>query len=232
MLTIALAPYPGIQLQPRGNRLDVSSHCVSLCSWVNEDCMFILASQPWWCVRPPHEHLPRARVSTNWWALYLRPESLKLIFSFPQSPNVVPKLACTWLASAVSSSPVRVPLRPLRRPVTNFPSLQKLECGSSHSRKVGGIGSVQYVAWSSCEASPASRPSARSLKTNFLVSGRFTGIFAVYLAAFNYLADCYNVYASSAMSGQSLARNLCGAIFPLFTQVPTAPLLPTISLAS
>lgn len=46
----------------------------------------------------------------------------------------------------------------------------------------------------------------------------FTGIFAVYLAAFNYLADCYNVYASSAMSGQSLARNLCGAIFPLFTQ--------------
>ena len=38
----------------------------------------------------------------------------------------------------------------------------------------------------------------------------FTGIFTIYLAVFNYLADCYTIYASSALAGQSLFRNLAG----------------------
>ncbi|KAL9115320.1 MAG: hypothetical protein Q9227_000641 [Pyrenula ochraceoflavens] len=42
------------------------------------------------------------------------------------------------------------------------------------------------------------------------------GIFSIYLAVFNYLADTYHVYASSAIAGQSFARNLLGAVFPLF----------------
>lgn len=41
--------------------------------------------------------------------------------------------------------------------------------------------------------------------------------FTIYLAAFSYLADCYTTYASSALAGQSLLRNIFGAIFPLFT---------------
>jgi len=41
--------------------------------------------------------------------------------------------------------------------------------------------------------------------------------FIMYLAVFSYLADCYGPYASSALAGQSLARNLIGAAFPLFT---------------
>ncbi|KAI0321592.1 major facilitator superfamily domain-containing protein [Amylostereum chailletii] len=43
------------------------------------------------------------------------------------------------------------------------------------------------------------------------------GTFMIYLAAFSYLADCYGPYASSAIAGQSLCRNLMGTIFPLFT---------------
>ncbi|THH08248.1 hypothetical protein EW145_g2823 [Phellinidium pouzarii] len=43
-------------------------------------------------------------------------------------------------------------------------------------------------------------------------------IFIIYLAVFTYLADCYGPYASSALAGQSLCRNLAGAAFPLFTQ--------------
>ncbi len=31
-------------------------------------------------------------------------------------------------------------------------------------------------------------------------------------------ADCYQIYASSALSGQSLCRNLAGTAFPLFTR--------------
>ncbi|KAF7344296.1 MFS general substrate transporter [Mycena venus] len=42
--------------------------------------------------------------------------------------------------------------------------------------------------------------------------------FIMYLAVFTYLADCYGLYASSALAGQSLFRNLMGAAFPLFTQ--------------
>ncbi|CAG7923615.1 unnamed protein product [Penicillium olsonii] len=41
------------------------------------------------------------------------------------------------------------------------------------------------------------------------------GIFAVYLAVFNYLADTYHRYASSALAAQSFCRNMMGGIFPL-----------------
>ncbi|OAX83768.1 hypothetical protein ACJ72_01868 [Emergomyces africanus] len=41
------------------------------------------------------------------------------------------------------------------------------------------------------------------------------GIFSIYLAVFNYLADTYHRYASSALAAQSFCRNLLGGIFPL-----------------
>ena len=43
------------------------------------------------------------------------------------------------------------------------------------------------------------------------------GIFSIYLAVFNYLADVYHRYASSALAGQSFCRNVGAAVFPLFT---------------
>ena len=43
------------------------------------------------------------------------------------------------------------------------------------------------------------------------------GIYSVYLATFNYLADSYNIYASSALAAQSAFRNLLGGSFPLVT---------------
>lgn len=45
------------------------------------------------------------------------------------------------------------------------------------------------------------------------------GIFSIYLAVFNYIADTYHRYASSALAAQSLCRNLLAGIFPLFTGV-------------
>lgn len=41
------------------------------------------------------------------------------------------------------------------------------------------------------------------------------GIFSVYLATFNYLADVYHTYASSALAAQSCCRNVLGGVFPL-----------------
>ena len=41
------------------------------------------------------------------------------------------------------------------------------------------------------------------------------GIFYIYLAVFNYLADIYQSYASSALAAQSFCRNVLGGVFPL-----------------
>lgn len=43
------------------------------------------------------------------------------------------------------------------------------------------------------------------------------GIYSIYLAVFNYLADTYHRYASSALAAQSFCRNMLGGIFPLLT---------------
>ncbi|KAK1676191.1 major facilitator superfamily domain-containing protein [Colletotrichum godetiae] len=45
------------------------------------------------------------------------------------------------------------------------------------------------------------------------------GIFTIYLAVFNYLADTYHRYASSALAAQSMCRNLLAGVFPLFTNI-------------
>ena len=39
-------------------------------------------------------------------------------------------------------------------------------------------------------------------------------IFHIYLSVFNYLADAYTLYASSALAAQSFARNIIGGSFP------------------
>lgn len=44
------------------------------------------------------------------------------------------------------------------------------------------------------------------------------GIFSVYLSVFNYLADTYHQYASSALAAQSFCRNMLGGIFPLVSR--------------
>lgn len=43
------------------------------------------------------------------------------------------------------------------------------------------------------------------------------GIFTIYLAVFNYLADNYGAFASSALAAQSFMRNMFASFFPLFS---------------
>lgn len=43
------------------------------------------------------------------------------------------------------------------------------------------------------------------------------GIYAIYLATFNYLADSYQIYASSALAANSFCRNVLGGAFPVAT---------------
>ncbi|GJJ11462.1 hypothetical protein Clacol_005695 [Clathrus columnatus] len=44
-----------------------------------------------------------------------------------------------------------------------------------------------------------------------------TAVFTIYLASFTYLADCYNIYASSALAAQSLFRNSMATMYNRLT---------------
>lgn len=44
------------------------------------------------------------------------------------------------------------------------------------------------------------------------------GIFSIYLSVFNYTADVYHIYASSALAASGICRNLLGGSFPLITK--------------
>ncbi|KAL4928630.1 MFS transporter [Aspergillus undulatus] len=60
-------------------------------------------------------------------------------------------------------------------------------------------------------------PSIHWISPTMAIGCATMGIFSVYLAVFNYLADTYHRYASSAIAAQSCCRNLLGGVFPLVT---------------
>ncbi|GMK57937.1 hypothetical protein CspeluHIS016_0407710 [Cutaneotrichosporon spelunceum] len=45
----------------------------------------------------------------------------------------------------------------------------------------------------------------------------YLGIYCMYLGVFNYIADAYETYSSSAQAAQGFVRNMNSGIFPLFT---------------
>lgn len=62
-----------------------------------------------------------------------------------------------------------------------------------------------------------SRPEVHWITPAVAICLATMGIYSVYLATFNYLADVYHMYASSALAAQSCCRNILGGIFPLVT---------------
>lgn len=63
----------------------------------------------------------------------------------------------------------------------------------------------------------SSFPSIHWIVPTLAVGCATMGIFSIYLAVFNYLADTYRRYASSALAAQSFCRNMLGGISPLVT---------------
>lgn len=60
-----------------------------------------------------------------------------------------------------------------------------------------------------------SHPSIHWVSPTVAVGLATMGIYYIYLATFNYLADAYHDYASSALAAQSFCRNILGGCFPL-----------------
>ncbi|TGJ87585.1 hypothetical protein E0Z10_g1214 [Xylaria hypoxylon] len=63
----------------------------------------------------------------------------------------------------------------------------------------------------------SAEPSTHWIVPTIGVALATAGIYYVYLATFNYLADTYQAYASSALAAQSFCRNILGGVFPLVT---------------
>ena len=62
-----------------------------------------------------------------------------------------------------------------------------------------------------------SSPSQHWIFPTIAIGCTTIGIYSVYLAVFNYLADTYHAYASSALAAQSFCRNGLGGCFPVIT---------------
>lgn len=60
-----------------------------------------------------------------------------------------------------------------------------------------------------------STPTTHWISPTIAIGLATMGIYSVYLSTFNYLADVYHTYASSALAAQSCCRNVLGGVFPL-----------------
>ncbi|KAI1424959.1 major facilitator superfamily domain-containing protein [Xylaria sp. FL1777] len=63
----------------------------------------------------------------------------------------------------------------------------------------------------------SAEPSTHWIAPTIGIGFATAGIYYVYLATFNYLADIYQAFASSAIAAQSFCRNILGGVFPLVT---------------
>lgn len=61
------------------------------------------------------------------------------------------------------------------------------------------------------------RPEIHWIAPTIAIALATMGIYSIYLAVFNYFADTYHKYASSALAAQSFCRNTLGGAFPLVT---------------
>lgn len=152
-------------------------------------------------------------ISFSWAVLYATFAAVPLVFRLSHDFDVQQRglvFASMCTASVVSTIMSIYTDKCIRRCLQGSPSLSTPEhhlymsCVQSMLLPVGCF----WFGWTSFPSDPWILPT--------LAIGCATmGIFSIYLAVFNYLADIYNEYASSALAAQGFCRNLLGGIFLL-----------------
>ncbi|PCG88223.1 Major facilitator superfamily domain, general substrate transporter [Penicillium occitanis (nom. inval.)] len=151
-------------------------------------------------------------VAFSWAVLYLQLSSIPLVmetnhkFTVAQSSDVFAAISVgAILATLLSIYQEKIAIRFGK--MSNTPEGRLyFACIESILMPVG----LFWFGWTSFSSVPWIVPS-------IAVGCATMGIFSVYLAVFNYLADTYHRYASSAIAAQSCCRNLLGGVFPLVT---------------
>ncbi|KAJ5256122.1 Major facilitator superfamily domain general substrate transporter [Penicillium chrysogenum] len=151
-------------------------------------------------------------VSFSWAVLYLQFSSVPLIFrtnhnfTIEQTGAVFTSMCVgVIIITIISIYQERIAMR-FGKHTTSPEGRLYFVCVESVLLPIG----LFWFGWSSF-------PSVHWIVPAIAVGCATMGIFSIYLATFNYLADTYHRYASSAIAAQSCCRNLLGGIFPLVT---------------
>lgn len=157
-------------------------------------------------------------ISFSWAILYLMFSAIPLVFetnhgfSLEEAGSVFAAISIAAIISTVMSiyqeKLARKYLSPKRRLLLDTPEGRLyFACLQSALLPIGCF----WFGWTSFPSIPWIVPA-------LAVGCATMGIFSIYLAVFNYLADTYHRYASSALAAQSFCRNILGGAFPLFTR--------------
>ncbi|KAJ5112811.1 Major facilitator superfamily domain general substrate transporter [Penicillium argentinense] len=151
-------------------------------------------------------------VSFSWATLYLQFSSVPLVFRTNHGFNVeqtgaVFTAMCVGvvLITIISISQEKIAMR-FGKLSSSAEGRLYFVCVESILLPIG----LFWFGWTSF-------PSVHWIVPSIAVGCATMGIFSIYLATFNYLADTYHRYASSAIAAQSCCRNLLGGVFPLVT---------------
>ena len=151
-------------------------------------------------------------ISFSWAVLYMTFAAIPLVFSTNHGFNLEQSYApfAAMGVGAISSSITSVIQESWARrrgKVAASPEGRLyFSCVQSALMPIG----LFWFGWSSSHSIPWIVPS-------LAIACATMGIFSVYLAVFNYFADIYHRYASSALAAQSCCRNLLGGVLPLVT---------------
>ena len=156
-------------------------------------------------------------ISFSWAVLYLQFSAIPLVFqtnygfNIEQSDAVFIAISIGSLLSTLISvyqEPLaRKYLAPKRQKFLSTPEGRLMFCCAQSALCPIGL---FWFAWTQFSSIPWIVPT--------IAIACFTmGIFSVYLAVFNYLADIYGRYASSTLAAQSFCRNMLAGAFPIFT---------------
>ncbi|KAJ6160857.1 Major facilitator superfamily domain general substrate transporter [Penicillium chermesinum] len=151
-------------------------------------------------------------VSFSWATLYLQFGSVPLVFetSYNFDLEQVGAVFTSMVVGVIIITLLSIWQDKLARKYKLFSDAPEsrlyFACGASVLLPIG----LFWFGWTSY-------PSIHWISPALAVGCATMGIFSVYLATFNYLADTYHRFASSAIAAQSCCRNLLGGVFPLVT---------------
>ncbi|OHE91701.1 hypothetical protein CORC01_12992 [Colletotrichum orchidophilum] len=154
-----------------------------------------------------------AWVSFAWAILYLQFNSIGLVFRsvYGFTSSQVGGIYTAVIVGSIAGAAITILQDPIFR--TFMPRRMATPEGRLYSACVESLFlpiGLFWFGWSSSPNVPWIVPA-------LAITSVTVGIFTVYLAVFNYLADAYHRYASSALAAQSMCRNLLAGVFPLFT---------------
>lgn len=156
-------------------------------------------------------------VSFAWAILYMQFSSIGIVFRtvYDFNNTQVGAVYASVIVGSILSTILAVVQEPITRLLlphslaTNSPERRLLSpCIQSILLPIG----LFWFGWTS-------RSSISWISPSLAIGSCTMGIFSIYLAVFNYFADTYHRYASSALASQSMCRNLLAGIFPLFTNI-------------